>query len=193
MMRHLALFLTETIQYPLKGKWLGGDEEIGNMSVLKRLTQPVMYGLIGMLGLTAIYFGIVSIAESPSHAIDLFREDRWIVIPIISGFGVQVALYVILKKRLFIPVANVGPSGALTGAGGGVSATAMVACCAHHVTDVLPLVGLTAAATFLAEYRLAFMVIGLGTTILGILFMLGILYRERRRAMQILLASVETA
>ena len=77
--------------------------------------------------------------------------------------------------------------------GGGVSATAMVACCAHHVTDVLPLVGLTAAATFLAEYRLAFMAIGLGTTILGIVFMLGILYRERRRAMQILLASVETA
>jgi ERCC4-related helicase len=61
----------------------------------------------------------------------------------------------------------------------------MVACCAHHVTDVLPILGLTAAATFLAKYRLAFMGVGLGTTILGIGFMLFILIRERRKVMQL--------
>jgi len=157
----------------------------------KRILMPITFGFAGMLALTGIYFGIVSLAESPPHALELFLEDRWIVAPIIFGFGIQVTLYVILKKRLFIPVADVGPSGALTGAGGGVSATAMVACCAHHVTDVLPLVGLTAAATFLAEYRLAFMFVGLGTTILGILVMLTILFRERRKALRLLLSTVE--
>ena len=161
------------------------------MPTLKRILMPIAFGFAGMLALSGIYFGIVSLAESPSHAIELFLEDRWIVAPIILGFGIQVALYVVLKKRLFIPVVNVGPSGALTGAGGGVSATAMVACCAHHVTDVLPLVGLTAAATFLAEYRLAFMFVGLGTTILGILVMLTILFRERRKAHRMLLSTVE--
>ena len=154
------------------------------MPTFKRLLMPIAFGFAGMLALTGIYFGIVSLAESPSHAIELFLEDRWIVLPIILGFGIQVALYVILKKRLFISVADVGPSGALTGAGGGVSATAMVACCAHHVTDVLPLVGLTVAATFLAEYRLVFMLTGLGTTILGILVMLTILIRERRKVLR---------
>ncbi len=163
------------------------------MPTLKRLLMPIAFGFAGMLALTGIYFGIVSLAESPAHALELFLEDRWIVFPIILGFGIQVTLYVILKKRLFIPVADVGPSGVLTGAGGGVSATAMVACCAHHVTDVLPLVGLTAAATFLAEYRLAFMLTGLGTTILGILVMLTILIRERRKAMGILLPTGEVA
>lgn len=163
------------------------------MLTVKRMLMPIAFGFAGMLALTGIYFGIVSLAESPTHALELFLEDRWIVFPIILGFGIQVTLYVILKKRLFIPVADVGPSGALTGAGGGVSATAMVACCAHHVTDVLPLVGLTAAATFLAEYRLAFMLTGLGTTILGILVMLTILIRERRKAMGMLLSTGEVA
>lgn len=160
-------------------------------TVFRRLWLPVGFGLLGSLGLTGLYFGIVSWAENPAHALDLFWEDRAIVLPIILGFGVQVALYTVLKKQLFLPVGGTGPSGALTGAGGGASAVAMVACCAHHVTDVLPLVGLTAAATFLAEYRIAFMLVGLGTTVAGILVMLFILFRERRRALRIALATSE--
>jgi hypothetical protein len=132
--------------------------------------------------LALLYFAIVSLAESPRHALDLFWADRLLVLPILAGFGVQSALYVILKKRLFLPVEQIGPSGPLTGASGGVSAGAMVACCAHHVTDVLPLLGLSAAATFLAEYRLAFMLGGLGTALFGIGVMVRLLWRERRRA-----------
>ncbi|HEY4718573.1 MAG TPA: hypothetical protein VIH14_06120, partial [Anaerolineales bacterium] len=142
------------------------------MSTRKRIVLPVGFGLLGALFPTAVYFGIVSWAESPQHAIDLFWQDRWIVIPLILGFGIQVALYVILKKGLFLPVGSMGASGAMTGAGGATSTMAMVACCAHHVTDVLPILGLTAAATFLAEYQQAFMLLGLGTTVLGILVML---------------------
>jgi hypothetical protein len=47
---------------------------------------------------------------------------------------------------------------------------------------VLPILGLTAAATFLAEYQTAFMLVGLGTTIIGIAVMLYILIRERNKA-----------
>lgn len=161
------------------------------MRELRRFILPFAAGLAGALLLTGLYFGIVSLAETPSHALELFWEDRAIVFPIILGFGVQVALYTILKKRLFVPVAHTGPSGALTGAGGGMSAAAMVACCAHHVADVLPLVGLTAAATFLAEYRIPFMLVGLGTTISGILVMTVILVRERRKALRMTFAHAE--
>jgi len=127
---------------------------------------------------------LVSWAESPQHALDLFWEERWIILPLILGFGVQTALYTILKKRLFVPTSVVPPSGAVTGASGATSTLAMVACCAHHVTDVLPILGLTAAATFLAEYQTLFMIFGLGVTLLGTLYMLWILVRERRRALQ---------
>jgi hypothetical protein len=114
----------------------------------------------------------------------LFWSDRWIVLPIILGFGVQTSLYTIIKKRLWLPVASAGPAGTMTGASGTTSAVAMAACCAHHVTNVLPVLGLTAAVTFLAEYRLAFMLVGLGTTLAGIAVMLFILFRERRRELR---------
>lgn len=161
------------------------------MPITKRILWPAGSGIIGALFLTGLYFGIVSWAESPQHAAELFWDDRWIVSPIILGFGMQVALYVILKKRLFMRVADTGPSGVLTGASGGMSTAAMVACCAHHVTDVLPILGLTAAATFLAQYRVAFMLVGLGTTLMGITIMLVILFRERRKDFQSLALSSE--
>lgn len=161
------------------------------MSAKHRLGWPVGAGVAGAMFLAMVYLGIVSVAESPQHAIDLFWEDRLIVIPIILGFGVQMALYVTLKKRLFAPVAHTGPSGTLAGASGATSTLAMVACCAHHVTDVLPILGLTAATTFLAEYRIAFMLVGLGMTMVGIAVMLVILLRERRRALHMMQLSVE--
>jgi hypothetical protein len=67
----------------------------------KRILWPLGAGLLGSALLTGLYFGIISWAESPQHAIDLFWEDRWIVIPIILGFGVQMAGLV--SKWLCIP------------------------------------------------------------------------------------------
>ena len=155
------------------------------MTRTQRILWPLGAGFAGVLFLSGLYFGLVSWAESPQHAVQLFWDERWIVIPIILGFGVQAALYTILKKRLFIPVSQTGPSGAIMGAGGTTSTVAMVACCAHHVTDVLPILGLTAAATFLAKYQTAFMWVGLGTTLIGIVVMLFILFRERRKALSL--------
>jgi hypothetical protein len=155
------------------------------MTGLRRILWPLGAGIAGILFLTGLYFGLVSWAESPQHAVQLFWDERWIVIPIILGFGVQAALYTILKRRLFVPIASIGPSGSIMGAGGATSTVAMVACCAHHVTDVLPILGLTAAATFLAEYQTAFMLVGLGTTLVGIAVMLVILFRERRKALSL--------
>lgn len=48
----------------------------------------------------------------------------------------------------------------------------MVACCAHHLTDVLPIIGFSAAATFLNQYRIPFMLVGIGANLVGIAFML---------------------
>jgi hypothetical protein len=161
------------------------------MSATYRLGWPVGAGLVGALLLAMVYLGIVSLAESPRHAVDLFWQDRLIVVPIMLGFGVQLGLYVTLKKRLFVPVASMGPSGPLAGVSGTTSTVAMVACCAHHVTDVLPILGLTAAATFLAEYRVPFMLAGLGMTLLGIVIMVIILLRERHKVVLIMEISVE--
>ena len=62
------------------------------MTNRKRILIPLGAGLLGAAFLTTVYFGIVSWAESPKHAVEFFWQDRWIVIPIILGFGVQIAL-----------------------------------------------------------------------------------------------------
>ena len=150
---------------------------------IKRIVWPIGAFLIGSGLMVSIYFGIVSLAEGFSHAIDFFIEDRWLILPLIIGFGIQSALFIILKKQLFVPISSLGASGTMTGAGGTTSTLGMVACCAHHVTDVMPILGLSAAASFLAEYQTLFMFIGLGTTIVGILVMVRILIRARKKAL----------
>ncbi|HWR65366.1 MAG TPA: hypothetical protein VN364_04560 [Bellilinea sp.] len=161
---------------------------------------PLFIGIAGALFLFAIYFGIVSWAESPRHALDFFWEDRWLVIPILLGFGVQVGLYSVLKLGLYLPASTgvhdqhpTGKASAATmGAGGSTSTVAMVACCAHHAADVLPILGLTAAATFLAEYRTAFMVVGLVSNLIGIAVILNTLRKARRHAQTMLVHNALT-
>lgn len=151
---------------------------------LKKYSWPLLAMVVGILFISGLYFGLVSWAESPAHALDLFWEERTIVIPLFLGFGIQMAIYTILKKGLFISPASSTPSGMITGTSGTTSTVAMVACCAHHVTDVLPILGLSAAAAFLAEYQSVFMLIGLVTTYLGIAVMIYIIYRERSKALK---------
>lgn len=160
------------------------------MRIRFRKFIPLLVGSAGALLLFALYFGIVSWAESPSHALDFFWQDRWLVVPILLGFGVQVGLYSVLKLGLYfsasLPDHNQlqdGKTAAATmGAGGTTSTIAMVACCAHHAADVLPILGLTAAATFLAEYRTAFMVVGLVSNLIGIAVILNSLRKAREHA-----------
>jgi hypothetical protein len=124
-----------------------------------------------------LYLVLVSLAQGWEHAVSLLAEDAWIVGPILAGFGLQVGLYTYLKTVIHAAARG---AGALTGAGGGTSTAAMVACCAHHAVDVLPLVGLTAAATFLAEYRIPFMLVGLATNLVGIGVMVTLVLRQRQ-------------
>ena len=147
----------------------------------KRFVWPVGVGLVGAAILAGVYFGVVLLAESPQHALELFWEDRLFVIPIILGFGTQVGLFTYLKTGMFVPISH-SVSGATTAAGGGVSSVAMVACCLHHLTDVLPLLGLTAAATFLSAWKVPFLMVGLLTNLIGIGFMLVEIRKARRHA-----------
>ena len=154
--------------------------KVRSIASLSRLGWPVTIGMLGALGLAAFYLGIVTLLESWAHALDLFREDAPFVVPIILGFGTQVGLYTYLKLGLHL-ANGTRAAGALTGTTGSTSTLAMVACCAHHVTDVLPLLGLSGAAVFLAQYKVPFMVAGLLSNLAGIAVLLNMLWSSKRR------------
>lgn len=125
----------------------------------------VVAGLGGSLAMATLY-AIVVIGASGSirHFADQVATDWYLLLPIVAGFGVQVGLLVELRRRqrLLRSVATAGAAGA------GASTLGMVACCAHHLADLVPFLGATAAATFLYDYRLPFMVVGLGLNAVAI-------------------------
>ncbi len=127
----------------------------------------VIAGAAGAAFLPALYLGLISLAQGPGHAFDQLRADLPYVLAIAVGFGTQVGLFVELRAIH----ARQRASGALTAASAGAGSAAMLACCAHHLVDVLPLVGLSAAAVFLADYRTPLIAISLGLNVLGIVVM----------------------
>jgi len=148
---------------------------------VKRYLIPLIAFLLGSALMAGVYFGILTWAQGWDYAAGQFLLNRGYILPLFITLGIQAALYSILRFRLFIPTTTAGQTGAMMGANGGTSITAMVACCLHHVTDVLPILGLSAAATFLTRYQRPFMLVGLGLNVLGILIMLFILNRERQK------------
>ncbi|HEY6203894.1 MAG TPA: hypothetical protein VI056_12745 [Candidatus Limnocylindria bacterium] len=139
-----------------------------------RVALSIALGVVGALALVGVYLGIVAWAQGPDHALELIWDDRVFVGLISSGFGTQIGLftYVRLMQR-----ALARESIALTGAGTATSSISMVACCAHHLAEVLPIVGLSGLAVFLVDFRTPLMLVGLATNALGIAVML----RELRR------------
>lgn len=152
--------------------------------MVKRSLIPLGAFVLGFSLIASLYFGIMTWAEGWESAVSQLAYNRWFIIPLWLGFGIQAALYSILRFRLFIPAtapghpAGLSPFTGLMGTSGGTSTTAMVACCLHHVADVLPILGLSAAATFLTRYQRPFMLVGLGVNLIGIVVMLQVLYRE---------------
>lgn len=142
----------------------------------RRVALSIALGAVGALALVALYLGIVSWAEGADHALQLLWSDRLFVGVISAGFGTQVGLFAYLR---LLQRAMARESVALAGAGTATSSISMVACCAHHLADVLPIVGLSGLAVFLVEFRTPLMLLGIATNLAGIAVMLRQLIRIR--------------
>jgi YHS domain-containing protein len=130
------------------------------------LQRPMMFGLLAMVGLLAFYLGIITLAQGWSHAIEQLAADRWFVGVIAAGFGIQVGLFTYLRGLH----AHMTPGG--VAASTGTSTAAMLACCAHHLVDILPIVGVAGAAAFLNAYKIPMLWLGIVMNLIGIIYLL---------------------
>jgi hypothetical protein len=105
--------------------------------------------------------GVGGLAHLGQQAAD---DWPWLVM-ILAGFGTQVALFVELRRRHRLHDAAMKTA---TGGGAGASAVGMVACCAHHVADLAPIIGVSGLAVFLTDYRIPIMIGGIGINALGV-------------------------
>lgn len=137
----------------------------------------IIIGLVASFSLLALYFGILSLANSFSHALEQFSQMGYWILLLVAGFGLQVGLYFFIRasfrlKQMASPTAAMATSG-------GISTGSMIACCLHHLVDVLPLIGLAAAAAFLTQYQLLFIIIGIFSNLIGITIMLEIIQKHK--------------
>ncbi len=131
------------------------------------------------MALVALYLGLVTWAQGLTHARELLWDDRYFVAAISAGFGTQVGLFVYVRRMVSLRAR--GGAATATATGTGTSTAAMVACCAHHVSDALPVLGLSGAAIFLNDYRIPLMATGLAVNGLAVAFMLRLAVTSTRR------------
>ncbi|VVB59977.1 Uncharacterised protein [uncultured archaeon] len=142
---------------------------VNEINKTNKASSPVLFGIAAALALLVFYFAILSLAQSASHAVEQFKSMWYWIFALAAGFGIQSALYIKAKNACAKTGAMMPASMA---ASGGISGASMVACCAHHITDFVPLLGISAAAVFLAKYQSLFIILGVLSNINGTAFML---------------------
>ncbi len=144
----------------------------------RQVVLAATFGLLGGSTVVPLYLVLVSWAQGLDHAASLL-SDEWVFVALISaGFGTQVGLFVYVR---LLRRAMARESLALAGAGTATSSVSMVACCVHHLTDVLPVIGLSGLALALNDYRTPLMVIGIAVNLAGIAVMVRELRWTRAR------------
>jgi hypothetical protein len=103
-----------------------------------------------------------------------FIEYRWWILILAIGLGIQVTLFSLFRTRLRGQKIRTAKS--TMAASGGVSATAMMACCSHYLATVIPALGVpflsAAALASIAEYQTYFFLAGVLSCLVGIGLML---------------------
>lgn len=125
----------------------------------------VLKGLAASTLLLAFYFIVASLLGGISFALDNFVKLWYWMVPLVIGFGVQIGMFFYVKDEMHKKATT------QAAASTGVSATSMVACCAHHIADIAPFLGITALGLFLTKYQSTFLLMGVFSNILGITYM----------------------
>jgi len=133
---------------------------------MKIKIKPINFGLLGLVGMMAFYYIILAATTGDLlHPFFFFIEKWYFLAPLFLGFGLQMFLF--QKLRIVVHENSLK----MAGAAAGTSGLAMVACCAHHLADVFPLLGLAAAATVVSDYQVLFLGAGVTINIIGVIYM----------------------
>ena len=126
--------------------------------------RSIRIGALGAGALAAFYVAVIGWASGADHLATQAAADWPYLSVIIAGFGTQLALLAELRHRRRVRHLEQ----AAGSAGAGASAVGMVACCAHHLADLVPLVGVSGAAAFLTDWRTELMLAGIAINAVGV-------------------------
>ena len=127
--------------------------------------HPLRAAVLAAAALAGFYALVVGGVGGWAHLVLQSVQDwPWLVL-ILAGFGTQIGLFVELRRRHQLQDAALKTT---TGGGAGAAGVGMVACCAHHVADLAPIIGASGLTVFLTAYRTPSMIIGIAINTVGV-------------------------
>jgi copper chaperone CopZ len=142
--------------------------------------RSYLFGAIASFAIVGVYLGMNTLTADWYFAKIQFREYRWWIITLAVGLGIQVTLFTLFRAQLRGQKMRAAKSS--MAASGGVSATAMMACCSHYLATVIPALGVpflsATAVASLAEYQTYFFLAGVLSCLVGIGLMLRIMAKH---------------
>lgn len=140
------------------------------------IAKPLLFGTTAFLAMLAVYFGVLTLVSGWDFTLSEFVRFWPYVAALTLGFGFQIGLYVYLKQQL----ARHHGGGTMVVASGTTSTAAMISCCAHYLTNVLPVIGAAGFVTLVAQYQVELFWVGLAFNAIGIAFIGNKVLQARR-------------
>lgn len=136
--------------------------------------RSYLYGALASVTIVVVYLGMNTLTADWYFARVQFIEYRWWIITLAIGLGIQVVLFTLFRAQLRGQKIRAAKS--TMAASGGMSATAMMACCSHYLATVIPTLGVpflsASAVASIAEYQTYFFLAGVLSCMVGIGLML---------------------
>ena len=136
------------------------------MIMQKNILKSISYGISAAFMLFAVYFVILTLVSGWAFAQDQFGTYWYFIVSLAVGFGIQIALYNHIRNL----VRGGRGIGKIVGVSGTTSTAAMISCCAHYLVNLVPLIGVTGAITFIAQYQTELFWIGILFNLGGIAY-----------------------
>lgn len=125
--------------------------------------KAIAGGALACIAMLGAYFVILTLISGLSFALSQFADFWPYIVALAVGFGGQVGLYLHLKRIS----EKRHRAHCVLAASGTTSSAAMLACCTHYLTNILPLLGATGLVTFVAQYQIEMFWIGLAFNAAG--------------------------
>jgi len=135
--------------------------------------SPWLWGFLGAIFITLVFYLIQVLGMQSWSGPWYFMKSKWyFVLPLILSFAIQMGLF----RAIHLQAKR---AGAVLVASGGVSTTAMIACCLHNLVLVLPILGLSGVVVFLSVYQNYVFIFSILFSLGGLIF-IWLKYRQHR-------------
>ncbi len=143
----------------------------------RTIITSIAKGAAATLVLVGAYFLVVGLISGVGFAASQFTSYWYYLGSLAVGFGIQIGLYSYLKAAIHAK----GPSGKMLAVTGTTSTGAMVSCCAHYLVNILPVLGVSAFASFIGAYQVQLFWVGIAFNLAGIAYMISRIVKFKKQ------------